>query len=164
MERMRVSYVAAGLLVLLSYVGDARAMSAMPYGKGGDPYPLIIATMLMLVTFTLALMLTRWSSNRIVEKLKVSSGVEGLAKALRNPFLASRAAKALGESGDVRAVEPLLMALHDSNSCVRIAAARALGEIGDPRSEGELMMAMHDEYHDVRECARYALQKLHRSG
>jgi HEAT repeat protein len=41
------------------------------------------------------------------------------------------AAQALGDIRDIRAVEPLLAALHDAEPEVRMAAAQALGDIGE---------------------------------
>jgi len=53
------------------------------------------------------------------------------------------AAKALGQLGDTRAVEPLIAALHeDRNSNVRQAAAEALGQLGDTRAVEPLIAAL----------------------
>ena len=60
-------------------------------------------------------------------------GVLSLIAGLKDKNLAVRkaAAKALGNIGDHRAVEPLIAALGDAKADVREAAAEALGAIGD---------------------------------
>jgi HEAT repeat protein len=95
--------------------------------------------------------------------MRRNGDVEALANALKNPFLANRAARALGEMRDERAIEPLIGALQDSNEDVRCEAARALGEIGDPRAEESLKKASHDEYRQVRDTATGAIKRIHKS-
>lgn len=75
-----------------------------------------------------------------VEKLKIQQNVQGLIKALRyrvkeanDVHIREVAAKALGDIGDKRAVEPLIDALNYQAPVAR-AAAEALGQIGDPRA------------------------------
>ena len=58
------------------------------------------------------------------------------------------------------AIDPLILALNDSNSSVRCYAADALGEIGDPRAVDPLNDALEDEDGDVREAATEALEKI----
>jgi len=53
------------------------------------------------------------------------------------------AASALGQIGDARAVEPLIAALNDSKSDVRLAAADALAKIGDARAVQPLIAALY---------------------
>lgn len=165
MKLIRSLGLAAGQLVFIGSAACAHAMSAMPMADGG-PYPAIVVFafigMIAAVIVCGYLLIDRIVRRR-VERLMKAGDVEGLINALKNPLMACRAARALGEMRDVRAVEPLMEALHDRNSNVRTAAACALGEIGDPRSEGPLKMALYDEYRDVRECAGYALRKLHHS-
>ena len=48
-----------------------------------------------------------------------------------NPDIMAFLAKALGEIGDARAVEPLIQALKDERSEVRSSAAYALRNMGD---------------------------------
>jgi HEAT repeat protein len=55
------------------------------------------------------------------------------------------AAEALGWIGDVRAVEPLIVALKDTHESVREAAAKALGWIGDKRAVEPLTALLSDE-------------------
>lgn len=58
---------------------------------------------------------------------------------------------ALGNIGDVLAVEPLLIALESNNPPVRREAATALGKIGDLRSVENLMVRLRkDNNHLVR--------------
>ncbi len=54
------------------------------------------------------------------------------------------AARALGQIGDVRAVEPLIRLLKDEEASVRGAAVRALGEIGDERAVEPLIGMLSD--------------------
>ena len=66
-----------------------------------------------------------------IEELKARGDVEGLIGALEDSDADVRwkAAYALGEIGDERAVEPLIEALKDSNKDVRENAAEALKKI-----------------------------------
>ena len=88
----------------------------------------------------------------------------------------------LSLSGEVSAVEPLLIALGDANRDVRVAAAEAmraldepqwsewvkgdsndferLGESGDPRAVGPLVRALKNEDMDIVEEAVAALKKI----
>lgn len=50
----------------------------------------------------------------------------------------SRAAWALGQLGDRRAVDPLLTALRDERGVLKVAAVEALGELGDDRARERL--------------------------
>jgi HEAT repeat protein len=125
-----------------------------------------------------------------VEKLKAKADVKGLTKALRykKDFeVPGRAARALGEIGDARAVPPLIAALNDEHMSLRWDAADALGKIGDaravepliaafkdgqvpnikalehisgPRAVEPLSAALEDERHEVRHAAAKALGKL----
>ncbi|MCD4684978.1 MAG: HEAT repeat domain-containing protein [Anaerolineae bacterium] len=62
--------------------------------------------------------------------------------------------EALGKLGDVRAVEPLIVALRDENMDVRRNAAEALGLIGDARAVEPLITALEGE--DKWVCSRVA--------
>ena len=67
-----------------------------------------------------------------VDKLKERKDVEGLIKALnkRNFVLMRReAALALGEIGDARAVDPLIVLFRDAKRPLREAAVEALTKI-----------------------------------
>lgn len=67
------------------------------------------------------------------------------------------AARALGEIGDARAVDPLTERVADKAESVRWAAAKALREIKDRRAIGPLIEKLGDEDGDVRFPAAYAL-------
>lgn len=106
-----------------------------------------------------------------VEKLKAKRDIQGLIKALsykkdsgeiENVSVRAAAAQALGEIGDVRAVEPLLAALQDKYSLVLQTVAKALGQIGDIRAIDPLLALTkkgfaHD---DSRKAVKEALVKL----
>jgi len=67
----------------------------------------------------------------------------------------------LGESGDARAVKPLIMALERTHGDLQGAAAEALGKLGDSRAVAPLLKALHDCAHgrrhlDVSGCVRRA--------
>ena len=88
--------------------------------------------------------------------------VEPLIAALSDPETPSRSlgmiAGALEEIGDPRAVEPLILALHDEERGLRFNAARALGELGDPRAVEPLITAFAQDL--VRQEALEALEKI----
>lgn len=88
--------------------------------------------------------------------------VELLIEALKDTDKNIReiAAEALGEIGDVRAVDPLINALKDGDSFVRGYAAEALGKIGDERAIGSLTKALNDKSSFVWEKAKEALEKI----
>ncbi len=72
-----------------------------------------------------------------------------------------RAAKALGATGDARAVGPLIERLaHDTEADVRQIAARALGQLGDGRAVDPLLTATVGDSPVVREGAAHALCAL----
>lgn len=72
------------------------------------------------------------------------AAVDALVQMLgRNtPFGSAEAAIVLGEIGDRRAVEPLVVALQTGNMLVAQNAAQALGEIGDRRAVEPLIRAL----------------------
>jgi HEAT repeat protein len=97
-----------------------------------------------------------------VDKLKAKRDVPGLIKALRyksakDDWTAWAAARALGEIGDTRAVEPLIAALKDSNASGRKGAVAALGKIGDARAVEPLIAALADSHEVVQMLAADAL-------
>ncbi|TAK34258.1 MAG: hypothetical protein EPO21_09935 [Chloroflexota bacterium] len=104
-----------------------------------------------------------------VEKMEQKRDVAGLIKALRykagssapeHLHLRGRAAMALGQIGETRAVEPLLAVLRDDNSDVRGSAAAALGKIGDARAVEPLVAALRSNSLNVRSKATDALVKI----
>lgn len=58
------------------------------------------------------------------------------------------------------AVEPLITALGDEDSSVRVRAAEALGRIGDERAVEPLSTALNDEDETVRVFARMGLKSI----
>src|SRR5258708_7661881 len=100
-----------------------------------------------------------------VEKLKTQRDVMGLVKALsysKNQEVQRQAAEALGQVGDARAVEPLVVTLQDPYSTVRlqVAAAESLGKIGDGRAVEPLVAALKHPRGEVRRAAGAALRSL----
>jgi HEAT repeat protein len=59
-------------------------------------------------------------------------------------------------------VEPLVIALKDSNADVRQQAAFALGQLDDARAIDALTAALKDPSADVRQQAAFALGQLAR--
>ena len=97
-----------------------------------------------------------------IEELKARGDVEGLIGALEDSdeYVRWKAAYALGEIGDERAVEPLIEALKDSDEYVRWGAASALGKIGDKRAVEPLIEALKDSNEYVRKGTAHALGKI----
>ena len=62
----------------------------------------------------------------------------------RDANVRQRAAEALGEIKDPRAVEPLIAALKDADMYVRRLAAEALGKIKDPRAVHVLLAGLRE--------------------
>ena len=96
-----------------------------------------------------------------VEELKAKRDVLGLIKALayeKDWHVRQAAARALGQIGDARAVEPLVAALADTNEPIRQASAEALAKIGGPALE-VLAVRVSDPDRHVRWRAASALGK-----
>jgi HEAT repeat protein len=93
-------------------------------------------------------------NGRAVEHLIATlNGVDGLIR--------WRAAEVLGESGDTRAVEPLITALGDTKKLyIRQEAISALGKLGDARAVEPLITALSDTDSSVRRSAAEVLGKL----
>ena len=70
-----------------------------------------------------------------------------------------RAARLLGELGDLRAVPPLLRALCDQSAAVRRASVDALGRLRDMRALGALVASLGDDNDEVRRHAAAALKQ-----
>jgi HEAT repeat protein len=68
--------------------------------------------------------------------------------------------EALGQIGDVRAVEPLIALLQDKNEKFRNIAAETLGKIGDLRAVGPLLTALKD----TQRSAAIALVSIYKAG
>ena len=97
-----------------------------------------------------------------IEKMEEENDVEGLIRASQKEKdyeIRARAAGALGNIGDPRAVEPLSKGLKDTYNPVRVEVANALGKIRDPRIVEPLLEALSDQDINVKEKAWDALQK-----
>jgi HEAT repeats len=72
-----------------------------------------------------------------IAKLKSKGDIVGLIEALghEDPSIRSKAASALAETGDRRAIEPLLAATKDSNPMVALAVLEALAGLPSPTGE-----------------------------
>ncbi len=107
----------------------------------------------------------KWKAVVALGKMR-SAAVEPLIEAFGNEDwrIRGRAAEALGNIGDTRALEILINALvgrnKDKNKYVRGRAAEALGKIGDERAVKPLTRAKDDEYIYVRTKAEEALKKM----
>jgi HEAT repeat protein len=88
-----------------------------------------------------------------------------LIQALNDPQPAVRiaAAEALGQIGDVDAVDPLIRTTRDEREDVRIAAASALARIGNKKSIQPLIRLFADRYHGVRVAAADAVATFGRA-
>ncbi len=71
-----------------------------------------------------------------------------------------RAARKLGEKGDVRAVQPLCQALQDEDAHVRRAAASALGMLHHPDAMQPLQQALKDRRNGLRGAAAWAIGQI----
>lgn len=103
-----------------------------------------------------------------VEDMKAKKDTEGLIRCLknkRNIFVRIDAARALGDLGDPKAIDPLVEALKDKFRPVREAAAEALGKLGgDPRGVEAFLDFLKNSSSMVREEGAAALGKIgHRS-
>lgn len=98
-----------------------------------------------------------------VATITKSQDLKGLIKALhyqKDSWVRSDAARALGESKDSRALEPLIAALRDPYSNVRQSAATALGVLGDTRAVEPLINALQNQDQSVRQVVVKALGQL----
>jgi len=157
---MMTAFMVAASMDLLS--GPANA-STRGYDMTGDPRAGLIFTLIVLiliVAFAVLYLFIDRLEQRLVDLMKKNQDMNGLVKALRSSWLSSKAAKALGEVGDERAIEPLIEALNSRYVDTREAAADALGRIGDERAIGKLNIALDDSYITVREHARTAIENI----
>ena len=91
-----------------------------------------------------------------------SAVANGFIAVLRDADMSMRpsVAEALGEIGDVRAVEPLIAALSYANKEMRQCAIVALGKIGDGRAAEPLVAEMYDASEHESEIIADALQRI----
>jgi hypothetical protein len=95
--------------------------------------------------------------------------VESLVTDLKSGSLPARraAARALGEAGDERAVEPMIEALQESRDFrLKEDVITALGKLGDPRAVDPLIAKLKDRGEDfyLRKKAAYTLYAIYRQG
>ncbi|MFQ6122573.1 MAG: HEAT repeat domain-containing protein, partial [Dehalococcoidales bacterium] len=97
---------------------------------------------------------------------RITAALSPLLLLLGDPDKETRisAAKALGQIGDVSAVESLNISLNDESWEVRAQAAKALGALGDKQAVGKLKQALSDENWWVRHNAADALYRLGEEG
>jgi|GEM_PF-986014 len=99
----------------------------------------------------------------VMTKTRSKRAVEFLLDSLQNdsvPWVRVKSILGLGDLKDTRAVEPLLVALSDSNDRVRAGVAQALGELKDARAVEPLINALSDEDWNVQAKAAWALGDL----
>ena len=102
------------------------------------------------------------ASGSDIKKMKAVRDVRGLIRLLnhRNPDIQYEAAEALGEIGDITAVDPLAALLEGKTmSGIRWKAAEALGKIGKPAVE-PLIHALRHPDEDVRWKAAITLGEI----
>jgi hypothetical protein len=153
------------LAIGLCFIVDTASASTRGYDPGnpGGGLLILLAFLVVLTIFICAYMLFDRAMQKRVTRLKESNDIEGLAHALRSPLLGAKAARAMGETGDERAVEPLINALGDKREDVRRAAAEALGKLGDRRAVEPLSRTLNDNYASVRDQARRALKCIEKN-
>ena len=98
-----------------------------------------------------------------LNKMKDVKAVDPLIQILndKNPEVRSSAAIILGDIGDKKEVEPLILALKIAvSNLVRGAAARALGKIGDVRAVEPLTRALSDPDRYARLVAQEVIEKF----
>ncbi|CAJ36248.1 HEAT repeat domain-containing protein [Methanocella arvoryzae] len=137
--------------------------STRGYDTSGNPWTGLLITILILlavIAFALAYMCMDRLEQRRIDVKKKRGDIDGLIKALRVPWLSTKAARALGEIGDERAIEPLIQALSCRSAETREAVVDALGNIGDQRAVEKLNAALDDRYVSVREHARSSIEKI----
>ena len=78
----------------------------------------------------------------------------------REPVARDRVAEALGETGDTRAVEPLIVALPDLQWGPTDGVMKALGKLKDPRAIEPLITALRGARDDNRSAAFEALRSI----
>ena len=137
--------------LLITALGDEdwklRASAAEALGKIGDPR----AAQPLIAILVDSQWDVRSAAGKALDKIGARA-FDPLVAALKNGGALGAAgvryyaAKALGQIGDARAVEPLIAALKDDeDSYLRGESACSLGHIGDPRAVEPLIAALEDE-------------------
>lgn len=98
--------------------------------------------------------------SRATDALTKIGGIANLIDALKhqNSGVRCSAARALGQPGNARAVEPLIQVLADPDEWVRSVAAESLGKIGDSRAVEPLIQALTDP--GISKSPAYALAEI----
>jgi hypothetical protein len=150
-------------MCLWALAGTALA-STTGFEQEGDPMSglvVLLAVLCIIAAFAFFYLLADRMRQWRVDRVRGKEGLDGLVKVLGSSWLGPKAARALGEMGDERAVEPLIGLLHDRRRDLREAAADALGKIGDPRAIVPLSVTLKDdEYASVRDHARNAIRAI----
>ena len=125
---------------ILGFIGDAAAIEALCHTLENDGDGL-----------------ARYEAVTALGRIGKPS-VPYLIRALKHhsPGTRQHVADVLGELGDARATEPLIMVLQN----VGWAAAKALGKIGDPRAAEALLEASRSSDSELSKAARDALVNL----
>jgi HEAT repeat protein len=111
------------------------------------------------VCILVCLCLLVYTAVSVLHYVRVSKEIGNLKDEV--PALRQQAAEALGQSGNSRAVEPLIAALSDPEISVRGSAATALGAIKDPRALEPLQIAFKtDVKNDNYELANIEAKAL----
>lgn len=146
----------------LALAGTANA-STTGFDPLGNPWQGLQAMLAMLLAFTmfafLYLFINR-TAQRTIDRQKEHRDIDSLIRSLESRWLGAKAARALGETADERAMEPLIEALGSSSVETREAAADALGIIGDERAIERLTSVLDDRYVSVREHALSSISKI----
>jgi len=106
---------------------------------------------------------TNRATGRTHEGLTDTAKLNRLIEDLANwsPLVRRHAAEELGDSGDTRAVEPLVKAFQDRDGTVRRKAAEALGKLGDTRAvTAELTRLIENLANSSPEVRRHAAEQL----
>lgn len=94
-----------------------------------------------------------------IERMAKRGNFKDLVRALTHkiPLVRMQVAEHFGETGETKAVEPLIRALKDEDGEVRGHAIRALEKIGDARAVEPLIQTLEDEYLGIRTSGIRAL-------
>jgi HEAT repeat protein len=164
-ESEPVRRAAAETLDLLSWTPDAGAAGAAYWAAKGQWHKCVEIGRPAVDTLVDALKhsdsLVRQLATKGLGQIRDVRAVDPLIVALKGREDGrAAAAEALGAIDDDRAVEPLIGALKDTGPVVRAAAARSLGLLGDVRAVDKLITALRDHEPVVRAAAAGALGEI----
>lgn len=101
-----------------------------------------------------------WALTEIASVLAIPFLTQWLRKDFLSPSLKAKVIRALGQTGDSRAFEPISEMLRSKNPTLRQAAAEALGQIKDHRAVEPLLLSLQDTDDSVRMAAIRALGQI----